>query len=93
MSQAKAYLASESAEPMPEEKVFLVYKFLGTSEAMIMQGILAMGDQTQARSYFKKIARMVHPDKNRHPCANEVFQKISHALELIQVHYPHPAAD
>lgn len=83
MAMAREYLASESAVQMPEDKVFLVYKFLETPEAMIMQGILAMGDQVQARAYFKKIARMVHPDKNRHPLANEVFYKISHALELI----------
>ena len=67
MAQAREYLASETAEKIPEDQVFLVYKFLETPEAMIMQGILAMGDQVQARAYFKKIARMVHPDKCRHP--------------------------
>lgn len=52
---------------------------------MIDEAIDAMGDRSQARSYFKNIARLIHPDKNRHPLANEAFQKVSMALEATAV--------
>ena len=40
---------------------------------MIERCIELMGDMDRARKYFKDIARMVHPDKNSHPLASEVF--------------------
>ena len=41
-----------------------------------------MESREEARSYFKKVARMIHPDKNSHPLAGEVFHKISDALKM-----------
>ena len=41
-----------------------------------------IGDSEQTRGYFKKIAKLVHPDKNGHPLANTVFQKLSNATQL-----------
>ena len=66
VSLAKEYLAANSSD-LPFNKVFLVYKFDETPEAMIMQAINTMGDADRARFYFKGIARLVHPDKNSHP--------------------------
>ena len=48
---------------------------------MIDEAIEAMGDRNQARSYFKSIARMIHPDKNAHPLASQAFLKVQSALE------------
>ena len=73
---------STAATTLSKEKVFLIYKFAETSEAMIDSAIREMGDSTQARAYFRKIALLVHPDKNEHPLANTVFQKISNALQM-----------
>jgi len=52
------------------QKVFLVFKFANTPQSMIDEAIEAMGDRNHARSYFKSIARMIHPDKNAHPLAS-----------------------
>jgi curved DNA-binding protein CbpA len=34
----------------------------------------------QAISYFRKLAKLLHPDKNQHPLAKEAFQKLSEAF-------------
>ena len=76
---AKEYMARTGESD--SQKAFLIYKFANTSEQMIQHAFQQMGNVCQARFYFKSIARFVHPDKNKHPLANEVFQKISTALE------------
>ena len=81
-SMAEAYFASPDALNIDFNKVFLVYKFAETPEPMIMDAITMMGEQDTARAFFKKVALMVHPDKNGHPLANDVFKKISKALEV-----------
>lgn len=63
-------VAVEEAANLTEKKVFLLYKFDQTPEAMILLAIESMGDRDQARAYFKGIAKMVHPDKNSHPLAS-----------------------
>lgn len=84
---AKSYLASlDSAKKQDEklsyQKVFLAYKFNETPSHVIVKGMLMMGDLEQSRGYFKKLAKLVHPDKNSHPLSNEVFQKLSNATQL-----------
>ena len=51
----------------------MVFKFNETPDDVVLQGMMLMGDSEQTRSYFKKIAKLVHPDKNGHPLANQVF--------------------
>jgi curved DNA-binding protein CbpA len=29
--------------------------------------------------YFRRLAKLLHPDKNQHPLAKEAFQKLSEA--------------
>jgi len=83
MGLTKEFMAAGNRDlKLTEDKVFLIYKFDETPESMILQAIETMGDKDQARAYFKGIARFVHPDKNGHPLANSVFQKISNALAL-----------
>ena len=57
-------------------------KFSETPDEVILKGMKLMGDSEQTRSYFKKLAKLVHPDKNGHPLSNEVFKKISNATQL-----------
>eukprot|EP00300_Choanocystis_sp_HF-7_P019217 c20271_g1_i1.p1 GENE.c20271_g1_i1~~c20271_g1_i1.p1 ORF type:complete len:370 (+),score=59.06 c20271_g1_i1:84-1193(+) len=38
---------------------------------------------TQARSSFKRLSLLVHPDKNRSPFASEAFSRLSTALEHV----------
>ena len=89
---AKNYLAqlSESErndEKLSFQKIFLVFKFSETPETVVLQGMRLMGasDSEQTRSYYKKLALMLHPDKNGHPLASEVFKKISNAWHSHQL--------
>lgn len=34
-------------------------------------------------SYFRKLAKLLHPDKNHHPMAKEAFQKFSEAVQVV----------
>lgn len=86
-SLAKAFLASLSEseradEKLSYQKVFLVLKFNETPEDVLLAGMKLMGDSEQTRSYFKTCARLVHPDKNGHPLANTVFQKLHTVTQL-----------
>lgn len=62
----------------------MVIKFSETPDDVVLKGMKLMGDSEQTRSYYKKLARLVHPDKNGHPLSSEVFKKISNATQLAQ---------
>ena len=87
LNLSKEYLASLSKtarndEKLSSQKIFLIFKFNETSEEVLLESLKLMGDSENTRSYFKKIALLVHPDKNGHPLANAVFQKLSNATQL-----------
>ena len=33
--------------------------------------------------FYRELAKQIHPDKNSHPLANKVFQKISQAYQSV----------
>jgi len=37
----------------------------------------------QAQHYFRKLAKLLHPDKNQHHLAKEAFQKLREALQVV----------
>jgi DnaJ-class molecular chaperone len=37
----------------------------------------------QAIQYFRRLAKLLHPDKNQHPLAKEAFQKLSEAAQAV----------
>mmetsp|Transcript_25862 Transcript_25862/g.34601 ORF Transcript_25862/g.34601 Transcript_25862/m.34601 type:complete len:312 (+) Transcript_25862:1034-1969(+) len=81
---AKAFLSSLNAaerqnDKLSFQKVFLALKLSETPNEMLLEGLKLMGDSEQTRSYFKKLAKLVHPDKNGHPLAHQSFQKLSDA--------------
>lgn len=39
--------------------------------------------QDQAIQYFRRLAKLLHPDKNQHPLAKEAFQKLSEAAQAV----------
>ena len=39
-------------------------------------------DQT-LNQYFRRLARLLHPDKNQHPLSKEAFQKLSEAFQAV----------
>jgi len=34
----------------------------------------------KANQYFRRLAKQLHPDKNKHPLAKEAFQKLAEAI-------------
>ena len=62
----------------------MVLKFSETPDDVVLKGMKLMGDSEQTRSYYKKLALLVHPDKNGHHLSGEVFKKISNATQLAQ---------
>lgn len=46
-------------------------------------GVSADCSQEQIRKHYKKIAVLVHPDKNKQPGAEEAFKILQRAFELI----------
>ena len=85
---AKEFLAGKSFdEKLSYEKVYLVLKLNETPDRVLLEGMKLMGDSDQTRSYYKKLAKFVHPDKNGHPLAKSVFQKLANATQTAQVFF------
>ena len=72
--KAKQYL-QESKSSLQFHQVYLVYKFLDTPIQHITEGLRSKS-RDEVRSFYKSIAKQLHPDKNSHPLAKEAFQKI-----------------
>ena len=84
-SQAIEYtnmFLSKCSEPsLSPEKVYCVYKMSLTDQTIIAAYIESLGSLEKANSYFRKIALLLHPDKNCHPLAEQVFKKINQAFD------------
>jgi hypothetical protein len=72
--KAKQYLQESKDCSLQFHQVYLVYKFLDTPLKYIVEGMRSKTPE-QARSFYKNIAKQLHPDKNSHPLAKEAFQK------------------
>ena len=66
-------------EKLSAQKVFLALKLHEMPFDLLLEGLKRMGDSESTRSYFRKLARMVHPDKNGHELAKSSFQKLTDA--------------
>ena len=62
-----------------KDQAFLVYKFLNTPEEMLVAGMTQM-QPVQLTQFYRKLAKQLHPDKNRHPQAKEAFQIVYAAM-------------
>ena len=81
---ANDFLTQGSSAEKDHDKVFLVYKFLNTPAEVLQEGLFQMYQRQEANSYFKKLAKQLHPDKNSHPLAKDAFQKLSTTLSLVR---------
>ena len=59
------------------ERVYLTYKFEFSPAEVIRQGLLKLQSHESMTRFYRELAKKIHPDKNDHPLANQVFQKIS----------------
>lgn len=55
---------------------------LPNCKSRLLQELRRLVDQAQRESYFRRIALLVHPDKNSHPRATLAFTKLKQAIEL-----------
>ena len=65
------------------EDVLVVYRIILTAEQTEVQAqklFLAMSTTAEPATGFRKLALLVHPDKNRHPLANKAFQLLKSAF-------------
>jgi hypothetical protein len=60
------------------KEAFIVYQFLEANLEKT-QDILKCFNPKEKNSGFKKVALVLHPDKNKHPKAKDAFQK---AMEI-----------
>lgn len=62
-----------------------IYVFSQRIEISIFSilGVQSDCSQEQIRKHYKKIAVLVHPDKNKQPGAEEAFKILQRAFELI----------
>lgn len=58
-------------------KIYLFYCFYS------ILGVPPNSSQEQIRKHYKKIAVLVHPDKNKQAGAEEAFKVLQRAFELI----------
>ena len=64
------------------KKVFLTMKFNETPDNVLVEGMKLQGNCDEIRKYFRNLAKLLHPDKNGHPLAKTVFQKLANATDL-----------
>lgn len=81
---ARQYISESQLTDADFEKTYLVYKFVETPIQAMQVGLKEMMDSEVAKSYFKKLAKKLHPDKNNHPMAKDAFQKLNMAVDLVR---------
>lgn len=75
-SETQKFLRS-GENTLSEEYVYSVYKTIYMPSEIIEASFRKLGESLN--SCFRKMAVLVHPDKNGHPLANRAFQKLSNA--------------
>lgn len=56
-------------------EIYNVYKVLYMPDDILIKTFL-MIEKSQLNSYFRKLALLLHPDKNKHKNANDAFLKL-----------------
>lgn len=76
--ETKKFITSGTAN-MNESSVFQVYKVIYMPSEILQAFFKSTGEGLN--SCFRKMAVLIHPDKNSHPLANQAFQKLSQAFQ------------
>ena len=75
---ARRYLENVLAkDPVTIEQIYCVYKIMYASESSIRNKYFRNRSKDEATSSYRQLARMLHPDKNKHTMSPEAFLKIS----------------
>mmetsp|Transcript_39712 Transcript_39712/g.39306 ORF Transcript_39712/g.39306 Transcript_39712/m.39306 type:complete len:81 (+) Transcript_39712:1302-1544(+) len=62
-------------------EIYNVYKILYMPENFLVKTFVMM-PQPQLNTYYRQLALLVHPDKNKHACAKDAFAKLANAFGL-----------
>ena len=65
----------------------MVYKMKSTKQDSIRKYMEALDSFENVNSYFKKLALHLHPDKNCHPLAEQVFKKVKEIYDTVKASY------
>jgi hypothetical protein len=69
---------------MSYQQILQVYKILIMPEEILQNYMFSLGADN-LKSEFRRIAKIIHPDKNKHPQAGTAFQKIYKVYEVALV--------
>jgi len=65
-----------------ETSVYQIYKIIYMPSKILQASFQSLGEGLN--SCFRKMAILIHPDKNSHPLANQAFQKLSQVFSECQ---------
>jgi len=66
------------------QQILQVYKILIMPEEILQNYMFNLGPDN-LKSEFRRIAKIIHPDKNKHPQAGTAFQKVYKVYEVALV--------
>ena len=73
--ETKEFMKNNSTLKIDETSVFQVYKIIYMPSEILQVSFKSAGESLN--SCFRKMAFLIHPDKNSHPLSNKAFQKLS----------------
>lgn len=76
--KARSYLSNKSAA-CSYEQALAVYRALHATKQDIVTLSFAGLSKEEATANYRRLAKALHPDKNKHPRANDAFLKVSAA--------------
>ena len=72
--------ATENSQELRLQKIVETYKLLIVPDSTL-QGYLHYLGHEKARQEFRRVAMLIHPDKNAQPHAKVAFQKLYHLFK------------
>lgn len=79
--ETQKFMTQEKTE-LSESNVFNVYKTIYMPSEILQASLQSLGENLN--SCFRKMAVLLHPDKNSHPLSNRAFQKLSQVYMICQ---------